>query len=61
MFGLGLTELFIVLLIVLILFGGKRLPEIARGLKRGIVNFGSALHDEPKDETETSKETPQSK
>ena len=48
--GLGINEVLIVLLIVLILFGGKRLPEMARGLGRGIVDFKSALREKPTDD-----------
>ncbi len=51
--GLGVNEL----LIALILFGGKRLPEIARGLGRGIVDFKSALHQVPTDNTQKAKDT----
>ena len=39
MFGLGATELFIILVIVLIMFGAGRIPEIGEGLGRGIRNF----------------------
>ena len=42
MFGLGYQELLIILLIVLILFGANRLPEIGRGIGRGIRNFKDA-------------------
>ena len=48
--GFGVQELLVVLLIALILFGGKRLPEIARGLGRGIVDFKSALNQKPTDD-----------
>ncbi len=39
MFGLGFGELVIILLIVLVLFGAGRLPEIGEGFGRGIRNF----------------------
>ena len=39
MFGLGVTELVIILVIVVILFGASRLPEIGRGIGEGIRNF----------------------
>ncbi len=39
MFGLGVTELIIILVIVVILFGASRLPEIGKGIGEGIRNF----------------------
>lgn len=42
MFGLGMNELIIILVIVLVLFGAKRLPELASGLGKAIKNFKKA-------------------
>jgi len=42
MFGLGLQELIIVLVIVMVLFGAKRLPELADGMGKAIRNFKKA-------------------
>lgn len=42
MFGLGLPELIIILVIVLIVFGAKRLPDIGAGIGQGIRNFRDA-------------------
>ncbi len=42
MFGLGVTELIIILVIVLIMFGAGKLPEIGEGLGKGIRNFRRA-------------------
>jgi len=39
MFGLGATELFIILAIVVVLFGARRLPEIGSGLGKAIRGF----------------------
>ncbi len=43
MFGLGMQELVVILLIVLILFGGSRLPGIAAGLGGAVSSFRRAL------------------
>ena len=53
MFGIGPWELLIVFAIVLLLFGGKRLPGIATGLGSAIKNFKSALKD-PENESRTA-------
>lgn len=40
--GLGGYEVVVVLFVVLLLFGGKKIPELARGLGKGIREFNSA-------------------
>ena len=42
MFGLGMPELLIILVIILIIFGAGKLPEIGSALGRGIKNFKKA-------------------
>jgi sec-independent protein translocase protein TatA len=42
--GLGWPELLIIILIVVILFGARRIPEVARGLGEGIRSFKSGMH-----------------
>jgi len=49
MFGLGPQELVIILLIVLVLFGGKKLPEIMRGLGQGMREFRRATTEATKE------------
>jgi sec-independent protein translocase protein TatA len=43
MFGLGIGELLVLLVIVLIIFGAGKLPEIGEGLGRGIRNFRKSV------------------
>lgn len=43
MFGLGIGELLVILVIVMIIFGAGKLPEIGEGLGRGIRNFRKAV------------------
>jgi len=46
MFGsLGLPEMLVILLIVILLFGASRLPEIGRGLGKGIRNFKESVRE----------------
>ncbi|HNX99033.1 MAG TPA: twin-arginine translocase TatA/TatE family subunit [Candidatus Aminicenantes bacterium] len=55
MFGsLGFWEILLILLVVAVLFGGKKLPELGKGLGVGIKNFKNALKGEekpPKDDS----------
>ena len=47
---LGPTELLIILGVVLLLFGGKKLPELAKGLGQGLKEFKSAKKENASDE-----------
>lgn len=49
---LGLPELIIIFLAIVLLFGAKALPEIARGLAQAIKNFKKGLKEEEKQDIE---------
>jgi sec-independent protein translocase protein TatA len=51
MFGLGYQELLIILVIVLILFGANRLPELARSLGSSVKEFKKGVNEVNKDDT----------
>lgn len=51
MFGLGMTELIIIFLIILVFFGVGKLPEIGGGLGKAIKSFKKASSDEESDIT----------
>lgn len=61
--GLGMWEIILILFLVLLLFGAKKLPELARGLGKGIREFKDASNEIKKDvekginEDTTSKNT----
>ncbi len=52
---LGPQELFIIVIIVLILFGGRKIPELMRGLGSGIKEFKDASKDDEKEEKKDDK------
>jgi sec-independent protein translocase protein TatA len=45
MFGLGIGELLVILVVVLILFGSSKLPQLGQGLGEGIKSFRKAFRD----------------
>ena len=44
--GFGAQELIIILIILLVIFGGKKIPELAKGLGRGMKEFKKASRDD---------------
>jgi sec-independent protein translocase protein TatA len=55
MFGLGPWELLIILVIVLVIFGAGKLPEIGAGIGKGIKNFKKGVAEFEAEEKEAAK------
>lgn len=53
----GWMEILLIALVVLLLFGGRRIPELMRGLARGVREFKDGLSDQPKPDDSTHKKT----
>jgi sec-independent protein translocase protein TatA len=53
---IGPAELLIVLAIVLLLFGSKKLPEMARGMGQAAKEFRNGMRDDSSDSTETKRD-----
>jgi len=46
--GLGTQEILLILVVAVLLFGGKKIPELAKGLGEGIRNFKTSMKEEEK-------------
>lgn len=66
LFGLGNTELILIALVVLLLFGGKKIPELMRGLGKGMKSFKEGMQgmdeemNKPKQDPTKEKESDKS-
>ena len=45
LFGLGMEEILLIALIVLLLFGGKKIPELMKGLGKGVKSFKEGMNE----------------
>jgi len=46
LFALGPTEIIVILVIVLLLFGGRKIPELMKGVGKGITEFKKGVNDD---------------
>jgi sec-independent protein translocase protein TatA len=61
MFGLGTSELIIILILVLIIFGAGKLPQVGKSLGQGLRNFKDGMKDGEKGESDKNEIDPQNK
>tara|TARA_X000000950_G_scaffold142377_1_gene176519 strand:- start:699 stop:875 length:177 start_codon:yes stop_codon:yes gene_type:complete len=52
LFALGPGQIVLILLVILLLFGGRKIPELMKGLGKGIQEFKNASKEEEKDKEE---------
>ena len=55
LFGIGMQEVLVIALIVLLLFGGKKIPELMKGLGKGVKSFKDGMKEIETDDNQTDK------
>jgi len=60
MFGLGTQEIILILLVILVLFGAKKIPDMMQGLGKGIREFKKATKDVEEEVTKANSENKKS-
>ncbi len=58
MFGMGTTEIILIIAVVLLLFGGKKIPELMRGIGQGVREFNAAKSNLKQELEEGMKQKP---
>jgi sec-independent protein translocase protein TatA len=58
---IGTTEIIIILILVLLLFGGRKIPELMKGLGKGVKNFKDGMNGVDEDLNEKKEQEKQSK
>ncbi|MDD3405995.1 MAG: twin-arginine translocase TatA/TatE family subunit [Sphingobacteriia bacterium] len=58
LFALGTPEIILIVLAILLLFGGKKIPELMKGLGKGVKSFKQGMNEVEKEITKEEKETP---
>ena len=53
--GIGMPEILLIVLVVLLLFGGKKIPELMKGLGKGVRSFKEGMNGLEKDDTSEEK------
>ena len=61
MFGIGLQEIIVIALVVLLLFGGKKIPELMKGLGKGVRSFKDGMNGIDKEEEKKEEENKKKK
>jgi sec-independent protein translocase protein TatA len=56
LFGLGMQEILVIALIILLLFGGKKIPELMKGLGKGVKSFKEGMNEVTDLKEEVKKE-----
>lgn len=55
--GVGFQEILLIALVVLLFFGGKKIPELMRGLGKGVRSFKEGMNSAGDDDTDDKEET----
>ena len=59
--GIGTGEILLIVLAILLLFGGKKLPELMRGMGKGVKEFKDAMNEPSGEKSDKKEEKPEEK